>query len=478
MSFLSLTKKPWDILRESRRIKNNRHSNRLGWIARKTVARIRCVPELTISADELVGRLLEISRDTRVCILDSCGVGYLDSHLLIAGIEPYELAEFDHSDTSSLEKLNAAVEGSLPCIFTLSYELGMSLGGVSSRHIKSNEPDVFLARFENLVVYDYSYGRAFVLGRDTKGISDRLSQSGRPTGPATLSKPKFLSAAFTEKEYLAVVCEVLEEIRSGNTYQANIVQNFMVELDGLDAQTIFSRLRRDNPAAFAAFIQREDSTVVSASPERFFRIKNGSIEASPIKGTAARTGNETIDRETRERLLHSRKDLAENTMIVDLLRNDLGRVCEFGSVEVAKLCELEEHPTLFHLVSTIVGRLRSDTTFSDVVMALFPCGSITGAPKISTMKIIDRLEKLPRGLSMGAIGYSVPETFETENSGLAAGIDTSVAIRTMTIRDGITSFSTGGGIVSDSRPDLEYSEMLLKAKALLAALELDLSDIL
>ena len=165
-------------------------------------------------------------------------------------------------------------------------------------------------------------------------------------------------------------------------------------------------------------------------------------------------------------------------MIVDLLRNDLGRVCEFGSVEVAKLCELEEHPTLFHLVSTIVGRLRSDTTFLDVVKALFPCGSITGAPKINTMKIIDRLEKLPRGLSMGAIGYSVPEAFETENSGLAAGIDTSVAIRTMTISDGITSFSTGGGIVSDSRPDLEYSEMLLKAKALLAALELDLSDIL
>jgi len=436
------------------------------------------VPELTISADELVGRLLEISRDTRVCILDSCGVGYLDSHLLIAGIEPFELAEFDHRDLSSLEGLNTAVEGSLPCIFTLSYELGMSLGGVSSRHIRAGGPHVFLARFENLVVYNYSSGRAFVLGRNTKGIADRISGSGRPAGPATLSKPKLLSAAFTKNEYLAVVCEVLEEIRSGNTYQANIVQNFVVELDGLDAQTIFWRLRHDNPAAFAAFIQRGDSTVVSASPERFFRIKNGSIEASPIKGTAARTGNETIDRETRSKLLRSRKDLAENTMIVDLLRNDLGRVCEFGSVEVAKLCELEEHPTLFHLVSTIVGRLRSDTTFLDVVKALFPCGSITGAPKINTMKIIDRLEKLPRGLSMGAIGYSVPEAFETENSGLAAGIDTSVAIRTMTISDGITSFSTGGGIVSDSRPDLEYSEMLLKAKALLAALELDLSDIL
>lgn len=478
MSFLSLTKKPWDILRESRRIKNNRHSNRLGWIARKTVARIRCVPELTISADELVGRLLEISRDTRVCILDSCGIGYLDSHLLIAGIEPHELAEFDHRDPSSLEKLNAAVEGSLPCIFTLSYELGMSLAGISSRQIRSGEPHVFLARFENLVVYNYSSGRAFLLGCETARLAERLLGSSDSVPPDPDARPRLLSTAFREKEYLATIREVLEEIRSGNTYQVNIVQNFAVELDGLDAQTIFSRLRRDNPAAFAAFIQREDSTIVSASPERFFRTKNGSIEASPIKGTAARVGNETIDREIRSKLRRSLKDVAENTMIVDLLRNDLGRVCEFGSVEVAKLCELEEHPTLFHLVSTIVGRLRPDTTFSDVVKALFPCGSITGAPKISTMKIIDRLEKLPRGLSMGAIGYSVPQTFETENSGLAAGIDTSVAIRTLTIYDGIASFSTGGGIVSDSQPDLEYSEMLLKAKALLAALELDPSDIL
>lgn len=165
-------------------------------------------------------------------------------------------------------------------------------------------------------------------------------------------------------------------------------------------------------------------------------------------------------------------------MIVDLLRNDLGRVCEFGSVKVTKLCAVEEHPTLFHLVSTIVGRLRSEATFSDVIRALFPCGSITGAPKISTMKIIDRLEKLPRGLSMGAIGYSIPAEFRTEGSRLSAGVDTSVAIRTMTITDGIASFSTGGGIVSDSQPEVEYAEMLLKAKALLRALELDADNIL
>lgn len=452
--------------------------SRLGWIARGSVVRIRCVPEINISADGLVRRLLEISRDTRVCILDSCGVAYLDSHLLIAGIEPYEKAEFAHNAIEALERLDNAVEGDSPCIFTLSYDFGLALAGISSRHGSFREPHVFLARFKHLVVYNYSSGKAFVLGGETNGIAERILAPYDSAVPVLHAGTRLRSIAFTKQEYLEAVREVLAEIRSGNTYQANIIQRFEVELGRLDAQTVFSRLRDKHPAAFAAFIQRNNSTVVSASPERFFRIRSGSIEASPIKGTAPRVGNERIDRDARDQLLHSRKDIAENTMIVDLLRNDLGRVCEFGSVKVTKLCAVEEHPTLFHLVSTIVGRLRAEANFSDVIAALFPCGSITGAPKISTMKIIDRLEKTPRGLSMGAIGYSIPAGFQTEDSGLAAGIDTSVAIRTMTIRNGVASFSTGGGIVSDSQPELEYGEMLLKAKALLTALELDPSDIL
>ena len=157
-------------------------------------------------------------------------------------------------------------------------------------------------------------------------------------------------------------------------------------------------------------------------------------------------------------------------MIVDLLRNDLGRVCEYGSVRVDKLCELEVHPTLFHLVSTVSGELRHDATFSDIIRALFPCGSITGAPKISTMGIIDDLEPTPRGLSMGAIGYSIPENFD----GLEPVIDLSVAIRTMVFRNGTATFNVGGGITIDSDPELEYEESLLKAKALLSALNAQL----
>jgi para-aminobenzoate synthetase component 1 len=152
-------------------------------------------------------------------------------------------------------------------------------------------------------------------------------------------------------------------------------------------------------------------------------------------------------------------------MIVDLLRNDLGRVCEYGSVRVDKLCELEEHSTLFHLVSTVSGELRNDVSFADIIRALFPCGSITGAPKISTMRIIIELESTPRGLSMGAIGYSIPEGFD----GLDPVIDLSVAIRTMVFRNNIATFNVGGGITIDSDPEQEYEESLLKAKALLSS---------
>lgn len=152
-------------------------------------------------------------------------------------------------------------------------------------------------------------------------------------------------------------------------------------------------------------------------------------------------------------------------MIVDLLRNDLGRVSEYGSVRVESLCELEEHPTFFHLVSTVSGELPIDASFSDILKAVFPCGSITGAPKISTMKVIDELEPTRRGLSMGAIGYHIPPGF-----GIPECTDLSVAIRTMVVREGKATFNVGGGIVIDSDPESEYEETLTKAKALFSAL--------
>jgi para-aminobenzoate synthetase component 1 len=275
---------------------------------------------------------------------------------------------------------------------------------------------------------------------------------------------------------LAAVETVQEYIRNGDTYQANITQQLTADLPTeITPQIIFSRLRKDHPAPFAAFISRNDSTVVSVSPERFFRVESEvgnatvkrCVSASPIKGTRARGKTPTEDAALRYELAASAKDRAENTMIVDLMRNDLGRVCEYGSVVVEKICDIEEHPTLFHLVSTVKGTLCGDVGIADIIRAVFPCGSITGAPKIRTMQIIDEIETSPRGLSMGAIGVYVP-------SPISAGpetLDVNVAIRTMVVRENQAVFNVGGGIVIDSDPEKEYEESMLKARALLNAIE-------
>jgi len=289
------------------------------------------------------------------------------------------------------------------------------------------------------------------------------------------------SAEGIDEEYLEKIAEIKEFIRRGDTYQTNLTQQLSADLpENLSDRQIFYNLRRNHPAPFAAFLQRNDSCVISVSPERFFRVNGRQISTSPIKGTRPRGKTAPEDLALKNELLTSEKDRAENVMIVDLLRNDLGRICRFGSVRVEKLCDLEEHPTLFHLVSTVSGELRENTKFSDILRAVFPCGSITGAPKISTMRIIDRLETAARGLSMGAIGFSMDSgKRKTENSTddifhlpLSAFryLDLSVAIRTMIIKDRHCIFNVGGGIVIDSDPESEYEETLVKAKALLGSI--------
>ena len=272
---------------------------------------------------------------------------------------------------------------------------------------------------------------------------------------------------FTRAEYLDAIDEIKELIRAGDTYQTNLTQQLRVTLpEGRSPQDVFAHLRETHPAPFAAFLKRSRSIVVSGSPERFFRVADGTITVSPIKGTRRRGTTKAEDAQMRAELLSSEKDRAENTMIVDLMRNDIGRISEYGSVKVDELCKLEEHPSLFHLVSTVSGRLRSDVTPSEVVRSLFPCGSVTGAPKHRTLEIIDAIETAPRGLSMGAIGYSVPPSI----FGLDAVIDLNVAIRTMVISEGEAVFNVGGGIVIESEPEAEFDESMLKASALVRAI--------
>lgn len=439
--------------------------------------------ELDISADKLISALLALAATETVCILDSCGVGHLGSHLLIAGIGPVETLEITnyHAD-KTLRILDEKLSGELSSIFTVSYDFGLKLLGIAPR-IKPLEsplePDVFLARFDVLVTHDYDTGVTRLVGDVDRfeAIGGKIRKNISDLKFEISDKPTTIASNFTKAQYLDAIEKIKEMIRDGDTYQTNLTQQLTAKLAaGLTPEMIFARLRQYNPAPFSAFIKRLDSTVVSVSPERFFCVRSGgnptgregvsTITSSPIKGTRPRGGTGGEDNELRNELLQSAKDRAENTMIVDLIRNDLGRVCEYGSVRVERLCDLEEHPTLFHLVSTISGDLRRDIKLSDILRAVFPCGSITGAPKISTMRIIDEIETTNRGLSMGAIGYFVPKNMSETNRIL----DLSVAIRTMVIRGDTATFNVGGGIVIDSDPESEFEETLTKAKALLGAM--------
>jgi para-aminobenzoate synthetase component 1 len=216
-----------------------------------------------------------------------------------------------------------------------------------------------------------------------------------------------------------------------------------------------------NPAPFSALLEWDDLAIVSNSPERFLRLRGREVLAQPIKGTIKRGQTPAEDEKLQRELENSAKNRAENVMIVDLMRNDLGRVCEFGSVRVPKLCEIETFPTLHHLVSDVTGTLRKKCDGLDLIRACFPCGSITGAPKIRAMQIIDQMEPAQRGVAMGAVGYFA---FDGD-------MEWNVAIRTITCKNDTAYFHAGGGIVADSEAQSEHDEVMLKAKALLAALK-------
>lgn len=270
-----------------------------------------------------------------------------------------------------------------------------------------------------------------------------------------------LRSDFTREAYEAAVDRALAYIRTGDIYQVNISQRFQAPC-AEDPFDVYLRLRAQSPAPFAAFLRYPDFAILSSSPERFLSYDPGSriVETRPIKGTRPRAAEPGRDRALARGLLASEKDRAENVMIVDLERNDLGRVAQVGSVKVTVLCGLETYATVHHLTSVVQARLREDRDVVDILRATFPGGSITGAPKIRAMEIIDELEPVARGVYTGAIGYI---RFTGE-------MDMNIAIRTMVLKNGTASFWVGGGIVADSDPGLEYEETLHKGAAMARAL--------
>ncbi len=421
---------------------------------------------IQISSENLIDILLNVSKKHQVCFLDSCGIKHLGSHLLICGINPVNVLEItDANPNKILDVLDQTISHkNLASIFTLSYDFGLKLENIQSQFIKSDEPDLFIASFETLIIHDYETLETRLEGNEKN--FDEIERILSETKIISNNSDEFsqVSSNFRRETYIEKVHEIQEFIRNGDTYQVNLTQQLSAELPKtLTPEMIYQNLRKYNPTPFSAFLRRENDVVISTSPERFFKVKNRRISVSPIKGTRPRGINNLQDEILRNELLMSEKDHAENVMIVDLMRNDLGKICEFTSINVDKLCNLEVHPSLFHLVSTVSGNLRENIKFSEIIRALFPCGSITGCPKIRTMQIIDELETLPRGLSMGAIGYS----------NFNGDIDLSVAIRTMVVQENVATFNVGGGIVIDSVPELEYEESLTKAKALLRAINSD-----
>ena len=269
-----------------------------------------------------------------------------------------------------------------------------------------------------------------------------------------------IRSSFTRAGYLQAIARVRDYIVAGDIFQANLSQRFEAEL-GEPAWELYLRLRARNPAPFAAFFDVPGCTVLSASPERFLHVDvNGRVETRPIKGTRPRGVGPEHDAALGLALAESDKDRAENLMIVDLMRNDLSRVCAPGTVRVPELFALERYATVHHLVSTVEGRLEPGSDALDLLRAAFPGGSITGAPKVRAMEIIAEIEPSCRGVYCGSIGYL----------SVTGELDTNIAIRTVVVRGGRAYFSAGGGIVADSVPEHEYLETLDKARGIIDAL--------
>ena len=272
-----------------------------------------------------------------------------------------------------------------------------------------------------------------------------------------------IKSNMTAKQYAEKFAVIKSYIGAGDCYQVNLAQRFMVNVEG-DPWQGYMTLRKINPSPFAAYINIPGCNVLSVSPERFLRVNNNLVQTKPIKGTRPRSQDKSKDNELKEELKNSIKDRAENLMIVDLLRNDLSKCCEVNSVKVTKLFDVESFPTVHHLVSTIEGRLPKKTSLVELLRESFPGGSITGAPKIRAMEIIEELEPHRRGLYCGSIGYI----------GFNRRMDTNIAIRTIIQKDDIAYFYAGGGLVWDSSLDEEYQETYDKAAAMFKFFKQDL----
>ncbi len=362
----------------------------------------------------------------------------------------------------------------------MSYELGCAFERLPSVAAEDRIPVLAAGLFDWAVVWDHLRDTVtlYVLALDgpqpaatarqqqrVQWVHDRLASGVSVSdrgGPELQpeSDSDAVRSTFTEGEYRTAVQRVIDYIAAGDIFQANLSQQLTADWAG-SAFDLYRRVQHHNAAPFCGLLQTPQFAVVSASPERFLRLRDGRfVETRPVKGTRRRQQSPIADLYTADELSASEKDRAENVMIVDLLRNDISRVCQIGSVKVTGVCEIEVFETVQHLVSTVEGELRPDCDVWDLCAACFPGGSVTGAPKIRAMEIIAELERTPRGAYCGSLFCCGPRH----------DFDSSILIRTFTLRDGRVTFPVGGGVVADSKPQDEYDETLHKASGMLLAL--------
>jgi para-aminobenzoate synthetase component 1 len=348
-------------------------------------------------------------------------------------------------------------------------------------------PDVCMGLYDWTIAWDHVQGRAWLVStglpaRDARErraraeeraamVRDRLAGSPRhPRGegivPGTAAPRTYpvsdlpgIVSTFSRAQYVEAVERTRQYILAGDIFQANVSQRLEAPFAGHPLE-LYERLRRRNPAPYAGYFDTGEAAIVSSSPELFLRLADGSVETRPIKGTSPRGFTPMHDSALWEALTESEKDRAENVMIVDLLRNDLSKVCLDHTVEVPELCRIEMYATVHHLVSTVKGRLRPGLGPVDLLEATWPGGSITGAPKVRAMEIIAELEPTRRSVYTGSLGFL----------SFGGAMDTNIAIRTFIVRNGRAYFQAGGGIVADSSPEREYEETLDKARGMAAAL--------
>lgn len=322
-------------------------------------------------------------------------------------------------------------------------------------------PDIYMIFPKNIIFFDHKKKLMKIISKNKQDISNIIKKINSPKKENNLdsnSKIRFKSN-FTFKEYKKAVNKCKEYIKAGDSFQIKISQRFECKIKQ-DSFEIYKKLRKINPSPYAAYLYFDDCILVSCSPEHLVKVENKNIETRPIGGTYPRGKNSKEDKKILKNFLQDEKEKAEHIMLIDLERNDLGRVCEYGSVRVNEKMTIEKYSHLMHIVTNIKGKLQKNKTIFDVLRAMFPGGTITGCPKIRAMEIIDEIEPVTRGPYTGSIGFM---NFSNE-------MDLNIIIRTLIIKGNRGYIQVGGGIVTDSNPKKEYDETIDKAKALFKAM--------